>query len=441
MIRFTSLVSRFVFSFIPITCALPILAQRLSEPSRFVAENVFSGNGVTAAAFDGGNRVYLIEKQGRLLVSELANGRYATPTVAADWITSVNSTQEAGLLGLALDPGFQANRHLYVLQTTTSDQRVMRHVLAADFLSVIAESSQVVFSGLPRETNIHKGGDLHIRPDEPDYLYLSIGDDAYMDLAQNLENYNGKILKIRKSDGRGAPDNPHFADSGTSVRSRIWAMGFRNPFRFVFHPLRRDVIYVSENGGPENQREREDRVAWVQKGANCAWSTSASRAGANSPWFAPTDTKCKVLVTDAPSLVGIALARGGGFGDPADASKAVLYVSNLYYPSNSSVRRWKLTGENWDGVEAFAADTSARFAQGFSGVDLDLGPDGSLYATTTNGDRALGTWFEFRRIRATSVAALHAPARRNGMIHQPHRIIRGWRVGDMRVTVTGRLIP
>ena len=45
-----------------------------------------------------------------------------------------------------------------------------------------------------------------------------------------------EVLRIDAATGLGLPSNPYWNGDGTSAMSRIWAYGFRNPFRFAVEP-------------------------------------------------------------------------------------------------------------------------------------------------------------------------------------------------------------
>ena len=55
--------------------------------------------------------------------------------------------------------------------------------------------------------------------------------------AQLLNSYNGKILRIDPKTGRGIPGNPFYDPSKPDEPiSKVWALGFRNPFRMALRP-------------------------------------------------------------------------------------------------------------------------------------------------------------------------------------------------------------
>ncbi|NEM99182.1 LamG-like jellyroll fold domain-containing protein [Pontibacter burrus] len=72
--------------------------------------------------------------------------------------------------------------------------------------------------------------------------------------SQQLESYNGKILRIDPATGRGVQSNPFYdAKNPDAPISKVWALGFRNPFRFSVKPgtgsaTQPGVLYISDTG-------------------------------------------------------------------------------------------------------------------------------------------------------------------------------------------------
>lgn len=357
--------------------------------SNFSSQVIYSGNGTISFQFGPGGRLYVAEKRGRILVMQRnAQGNYGAPTVFADLRASVDSTQESGLLGLALDPDFATNRYMYLFYTTTSDQRLVRVTADATY-NAMSGSQTVLLDGLPRAVTFHKAGDIQFHPLDPDNIYIALGDDGVPGPAQTPTSYIGKILRVNKADGRGLTSNPWYqaGDSLDSVRARVWAIGFRNPFRFTFHPStpHPDVMYVSENGNST------DRISRVRAGSNGAWNEQ----GDNGGFLNPPDANHKVLAATPPVLLGIAIARGGPFADPAHPGSDVLLVANWM---QSRIFRYRLSGPDLDVLTPIAADNGGAFATGFSGTHLAFGPDGALYGTSAQGGTSEGSWFTLSRI-------------------------------------------
>lgn len=353
-----------------------------APPSDFVSDTVFnSPNGVTALEFDHQGRLLAAEKQGRLVQFQPnGSGGFVTPpTQFANLVSQVVPTFESGLLGMALDPDYANNRYIYLFYTTSTDQRLTRITANTDFSAMQAGSEVVLLSGLPRATFIHNAGDIQFAPADPTAIYVALGDDAAPVRAQNLSFYEGKLLRVDAATGLGLPDNPYYDGNPNSVRSRIFAIGFRNPFRISFHPNASgsDVLYSSENG------DGTDRLSWVRAGSNGAWSTGGDGGG----FLNPPDPNHRVLSTWAPSVVGVAIANGGPFGNN------VIYWGQW----QGNIRRWQLSGLDLN--VATALDSGGNFRTGHSTIDFQFGPDGHLYSSSTGNDAATGGFFPIRRLR------------------------------------------
>ena len=76
-------------------------------------------------------------------------------------------------------------------------------------------------------------------------------------LAQEISSLGGKVLRLN-ADGSIPGDNPF-------GNSRIYAMGLRNSFGMVFHPLT-GHLWVTENGP-----DRNDEVNRIVAGGNYGW--------------------------------------------------------------------------------------------------------------------------------------------------------------------------
>lgn len=380
-----------------------VVAQQ--PPGAFVSETLHSpANGKTGMAFDHLGAVYLLEKQGRIIRAAAdGNGGFQTPVVFADFVAEVWTQQESGLLGIALDPDYAGNRHLYVFYTTASDQRLVRLRANADFTAVEPGSATVLLSGLPHASNIHKGGDIHFSPADDSAIYIALGDDGVRSriicpsrqslsiaVPQCPDRFEGKLLKVDAATGRGLPSNPFYDGNPDSIPSRVWAVGFRNPFRFTFHAGRpdTDVLYVSENG------DGIDRISRVRVGSNGGWGPCGDSGACTGPgdqhdggpFIFPRDPNHKVLLTINPSLVGIDIASGGPFGTD------VLYFARY----GAVIRRGRLIGADLDELQLL--DGGGAFANG-SAVTMRFAPDGHLYYASSGQGPSTGGNDPLRRLR------------------------------------------
>ncbi len=313
------------------------------------------------------------------------SGPYLAPTVFSDIVSQVNTDAERGLMGLALDPDYQNNRYIYLLFSAATDQKIIRQTANSTFTGVEPGSDLVLLSGLPNTSGVHKAGDIGFRPGEPYNLYVMLGDDGQRYIVGNLDNYNGKLLRIDSSTGLGLADNPHYDGNPGSVRSRIWSHRYRNPYRFAFDPADAspDALYISENG------DGTDRIARIAKGADGGWD--------NQFLTSSPDGKRKILHTTQPSLTGIVFVRGGPFAPDGP----VIYNARYGGNDRKEIRRWRVTGDQLDALEPIAGDEGEPFFKGYSYniASLTHGPDGSLYYTDSNQGSSTGSGYRLGRIR------------------------------------------
>ncbi|MCB0669057.1 MAG: ThuA domain-containing protein [Saprospiraceae bacterium] len=166
----------------------------------------------------------------------------------------VDSDLEDGLLGMALDPDFEANSWIYLLYSPVGDeakQHVSRFTFVDDHLDL---STEQVILEIPtqRDECCHSAGCLEFGPDGN--LYISTGDntnpfasDGYspsderpgrsawdaQKSSANANDLRGKVLRIHpEPDGSySIPEGNLFASDGSQGKPEIYVMGCRNPFR------------------------------------------------------------------------------------------------------------------------------------------------------------------------------------------------------------------
>jgi hypothetical protein len=180
------------------------------------------------------------------------------PLPSSTWSAKVNTFDDRGFWGLAFDPQFESNGHVYMSYTfehagnpndsgarTSRLTRVTANTANPDTALPGSEVALLGSVGTPpcsahpptadcisADSGTHTLGALHFARDGT--LFVGIGDGAGGDnvdpnalRAQDLSSPNGKILRIR-TDGSAPSGNP-FHDGTNSWRSRVWQYGVRNP--------------------------------------------------------------------------------------------------------------------------------------------------------------------------------------------------------------------
>jgi len=231
-------------------------------PSGFVVQRI-GGNanfrGPTGLKIASDGRVFVTEKFGRIYVVE--NGqRVETPFLdLSSQVYSVGTSQ--GLAGFALDPNFASNGYIYVFYTTSENGtrfgRLERYTVRSSNRNQVGPSTRFILVGTNASNGFPDGGDIHLVGDmqfgSDGSLLVSYGDAAGSSdttavfNSQNLDNLGGVIARINPANGQGYASNPFFTGNLNDVRSKIWAYGLRNPYRFE---VRNDGSLNPNDGKP-----------------------------------------------------------------------------------------------------------------------------------------------------------------------------------------------
>ncbi|MCZ6703631.1 MAG: PQQ-dependent sugar dehydrogenase [Ignavibacteria bacterium] len=223
------------------------ISAQIILPEDFEAEKIvsFGLGGELGFAILDENRFIVISQFGKIEV--VSKDRR---TRIYDLSDSLIVDRESGLLGIAIDPDFPSEPYIYLFYShTDSSNRVSKFEISGDLndleshnLSVLFETEKILIS-LPFESDIHHSGTLRFAKDKT--LYISFGDNRKEILVQNLTTYNGKILRIKR-DGSVPEDNPEFPEEPNGKKAEIFAIGFRNPFRFSIDRV--GLLFIGDVG-------------------------------------------------------------------------------------------------------------------------------------------------------------------------------------------------
>ncbi len=412
---------------------LPVSAQTFADPG-FTVETVanlprFNSVGLTFAT-DG--RMFVWVKTGQV---RIVKSGALLPTPFIDLGTKVNQVGDRGLIGLALDPKFSSNGYVYLLYvyeeggnpTDTAPKTARLTRVKADPANpdLALAGSEVVLLGqigigpcgqypdgtdcMGSDSSAHTVGTVRFAPDGK--LYVGMGDGAAYTFAdvlslrsQNLNTYNGKILRIN-ADGTAPSDNP-FYDGTNSIRSKVFAYGLRSPYRFAIHPVTGEVI-IGDVGSTLWEELNRGR------GANFGWPCYEGN-GPNTPYQNAFPQPCQALPASSVTPPIYTYSRGAGA-----AIVGGLFYTGTQFPDkyrgnfffadyvNNFIRRVVFdTGNNVVSVVDFATNIPTPVA-------VEPGPDGSLYYISIFTG-------EVRRIRysgnlpvASATASIPAPSSPN----------------------------
>ena len=245
--------------------------------------------GIAGIVFDATGRLYAWERTGRIWIFE-NDVKLATPLI--DISDEVGGWDDLGLLGVALHPNFSQNGYIYLFYTVDHHHlayygtpnynvnsneyhqatigRLTRYTarVSDNFHSVDPASRKVLIgesasTGIPIVFNTHGpdslvfgtdgtllaacGEGAHVSDDgsNPVTYYQQALNEGIIRPAENVgafraqmvNSLSGKILRIDPDTGNGIPSNPFYDPSNPRApRSRVWALGIRQPFRIALRP-------------------------------------------------------------------------------------------------------------------------------------------------------------------------------------------------------------
>jgi hypothetical protein len=213
------------------------------------------------------SRLYVVERGGTVRV--LRAGRVlSTPFLT---LSDISSDGERGLLSIAFPPDFQTSRLVYAYYTLGNGNIRVDQFRATSSDRVDAASERKVIELDHQGAPNHNGGTVAFGPDG--YLWLGPGDGGFGQSAnaQSLSSLLGKILRIRPLPGGGysvPADNPFVGRPGLD---EIWAYGLRNPFRFSFDRLTRDLVIGDVGESTTEEVDFAPASGGRGKGANYGW--------------------------------------------------------------------------------------------------------------------------------------------------------------------------
>ena len=279
--------------FFCLACLWPAQIHASTLPTNFVEQTIGgTWNEAVGVTFAPDGRMFVWERAGRVWIVENGTNKLAQPLI--DIKDEVAGYRDFGLLGFALDPNFYTNGYIYLLYVvdhyhlvnsglpgynSSSDDyyratigRITRYTAnAGDGFHTVNTNSRLILvggsisNGFPILHESHGVGSLVFGTDGTllascgdgaSYNAVDVGSDPGTYYAQGLaegviktkENVgayrsqlvdclNGKVIRIDPATGDGIPGNPFYDVSNPrSARSRVWALGLRNPCRFTVRP-------------------------------------------------------------------------------------------------------------------------------------------------------------------------------------------------------------
>lgn len=277
-----------------------------------------------------------------------------------DLTDEIVSIGEAGLMSLALDPNFLKNNYVYIYHTYGNQDNIKLKVSRYEYKDRKLINEYIVIDNIPAG-NVHSGGEIAFGPDGK--LYITTGDIAQADIAQDLSSLAGKTLRIN-SDGSIPNDNP-FADE-QDKRPEIWSYGHRNAQGLDWHPVTLEMFQSEHGPSGFDGGFGMDEINLVLRGQNYGWPIIRG-----TEMIIGMYTPLKVFTPAiAPASITFYENTDSGFNN-------MLFVAAL---RGTSILIFDVHSDKLREVGIINGEAYGRIRE------IKQGPNNSIYFTTSNRD-------------------------------------------------------
>jgi glucose/arabinose dehydrogenase len=384
-----------------------VLGLPVGFHERIIASN-FTLPTSFATAPDG--RIFVVQKTGQLKV--VPKGAL-TSKLVLDFSDHVNTYVDRGVLGVALDRDFASNGYVYMYYVYEHDSahptgvktaRLVRVKVGTDNKVANSIAPETVILGsltplpnatdacpvtgnradcIPSDSYSHNGGAIRVASDAT--LWLAIGD-ANVDRKEDIlyrpydeTSFAGKIVHIDRN-GNGLAGHP-FCPATTDLSftcSKIYAKGFRNPFRITLRASGKGPVVGDVGDG------RKEEIDLTKTGGNYGWPCyEGDEHYVNLQYRQRCLTEYEKEGTASADLMPVYAYARPAAGEGAAVMAGPTYTGTLYpAPYNQGiyfgdyVQGWLKrlvvdANDNFVSVDTFAS-------AGWDGVDLQMLPSGEL---------------------------------------------------------------
>ena len=324
-------------------------------------------------------RMLVAEQWGRVVVVEDGEITGVLLDIRNRIVSRHPDFDERGLLGLTLHPDFANNGKFYVAYSGILDWQgdlgmkfwwshsnvVSEFTVSDDDPNFADPATERRLATTPWPQFNHNGHWIDFGPDGQ--LYVSMGDGGYANdwgighnvtegNGQDITNVWGTIMRINAETGEASDGNP-LADN-EDADPRIWAYGFRNPWRCSF-----DMGGDSQLFCADVQQNSYEEVNIVEAGGNYGWRRMEA-----SHCFDYTQPDEHPASCDQEGLILPVMEYNNCTAKP-DGCEGISVTGGYVYRGAHSA---------WDGAYIYG-DWSRQFGT----------RDGMIMVGTPNGD---GTW-------------------------------------------------
>ncbi len=257
----------------------PAPDRYLPSDDYFEVETLVDGlNDPIECAIDGEGNVFILERKGAVKRWDSKANRVEVihQLAVASRNEAGDHSLECGGLGIALDPGFAENGHVFIYHSPVEPSVNRLSRFRFDDRGLIDEVPLFDVATDRAGTTCHEGGSVQFGPGG--LLFVSTGDntnpfesDGYAPIdereeraafdaqrsAGNSNDLRGSILRVRPrpDGGYDVPDGNLWASGTAGARPEIFIKGCRNPYRISIDPVTGTVYWgdVGPDAGDDDE--------------------------------------------------------------------------------------------------------------------------------------------------------------------------------------------
>ena len=219
-------------------------------------EQLFEGLGIPwGLAFLSPQKLLVSERSGILRIIDLQS---TSSTILKGGPEDIMAEGQGGMLDVAIGPNYTSEGWIYFTYTNSEAATTLaRSRLRQDQL---VDWQDLLVTDTSTSARRHFGS--RIAFDDQGHVFFGVGDRGNRDMAQDLRNHIGTIMRLNL-DGSLPADNPFVGDP--DARDEIWSYGHRNPQGLVYDQLSERLWSIEH--GPRGG----DEINLVLKGRNYGW--------------------------------------------------------------------------------------------------------------------------------------------------------------------------
>jgi glucose/arabinose dehydrogenase len=240
----------------------PLAAQQFPEIDQdhpgIRVEQLITGLGIPwGLAFLSPNQLLFTQRAGRVRLLDIESASVVdlsgTPEVVAEG--------QGGMLDVAIGPNYSSEGWIYFTYSKPSKSEaattLARARLDGDRL---VDWQDLLVTDSATDARRHFGS--RIAFDDQGHVFFGVGDRGERDMAQDLSNHIGTIMRLNL-DGSVPADNPFVGIA--NARDEIWSYGHRNPQGLLFDQDTNRLWSIEH--GPRGG----DEINLILKGRNYGW--------------------------------------------------------------------------------------------------------------------------------------------------------------------------